>query len=90
MPQFDLAEAALSGFTQVFTISVSEQGPQGPQGPVGPSGESNSSFHPDSPGASLPTTSNLVGELFTKIVVGVKAGTYASLDLVGNWTGPIS
>lgn len=32
MPAFDLAEASLSGSTQLFTISVSEQGPAGPVG----------------------------------------------------------
>ena len=45
-------------------------------------------LHSSSPGATLPTTSNFIGELFVKNGA-TKKGTYTSLDLVGNWAGPL-
>lgn len=51
-------------------------------------GSSSGLIHPDSPGASLPTTSSFIGELFVK--TSSVEGVYSSLDLVGNWSGPLT
>lgn len=41
-------------------------------------------IHPSSPGATLPSTSNFVGEQFLR-TGSTRPGLWFSLDLVGNW-----
>lgn len=46
-------------------------------------------IHPGSPGTALPATSNRVGEIFIR-TGATNPGLYLSLDLVGNWNGPLA
>lgn len=41
-------------------------------------------IHPSSPGSTLPSTSNFVGEQFLR-TGSTRPGLWFSLDLVGNW-----